>query len=669
MVQDTAGRGPMSVHGTHVASVLFGQPGGPVAGIAPRCRGLVAPVFRDTPERRLSQLDLARAIEQAVQEGAHVINISGGQQAPEGQAEGVLERALKMCEDNNVLVVAAVGNDGCPCLHVPAAIPSVLGAGALGADGSPLETSNWGAAYRSNAILAPGENITGAAPGGSTVSLSGSSFATPVVSGIAALLLSIQARQRRAADPRAAREALLKTATPCQPRDGAPCDRYLAGILNVPRAYAYISKGGMMTMASDDAAGTASQVADSGIAEAGQRAGETGAVITAAASGAPVGVREAVAQEAAAAVPEAGIVAVGGGPPGASLTGGVARPAAPPSGVVPAAPAAPAQPTATAVPAQPAVLVRAPAGGVVAAGDSGDCGCGGDTTRSYVFSIGTIGFDFGTEARRDSFRQLMPRPEMGDPPVSVPPNPYDVVQLANYLDAHKSESTKLTWTLNLDLTPIYAVEAESAYAEDVYEVLRSALRNQALPTDNENYVSRVSIPGTLTTRTTRLFSGQEVPVVVAEPRGLYTWNETALVDAILQGVVAMQPGAVQEQVRLTVRNFLDKVYYQLRNLGQNPSDRALNFAATNAFIFAEGVQQGLLSAQSVPGGQNLYTLDTISVAKSPYCRMDSDCWDVQVSFFDPENDRRARAVYQYTIDVSDVMPVSLAPTHQFLVTS
>jgi hypothetical protein len=49
--------------------------------------------------------------------------------------------------------------------------------------------------------------------------------------------------------------------------------------------------------------------------------------------------------------------------------------------------------------------------------------------------------------------------------------------------------------------------------------------------------------------------------------------------------------------------------------------------------------------------------------------MDSDCWDVQVSFFDPENDRRARAILQYTIDVSDELPVSLAPTRQFLVAS
>ena len=104
----------------------------------------------------------------------------------------------------------------------------------------------------------------------------------------------------------------------------------------------------------------------------------------------------------------------------------------------------------------------------------------------------------------------MPRYRIGEsePPVTVPPNPYDVFQLADYLDANKSESTKLIWTLNLDLTPIYAIEAEPAYAEDVYAVLRSALRNQALPTDDENYVSRVSIPGILTSRTRRLFSGR-----------------------------------------------------------------------------------------------------------------------------------------------------------------
>jgi PatG C-terminal/Family of unknown function (DUF5838) len=41
------------------------------------------------------------------------------------------------------------------------------------------------------------------------------------------------------------------------------------------------------------------------------------------------------------------------------------------------------------------------------------------------------------------------------------------------------------------------------------------------------------------------------------------------------------------------------------------------------------------------------------------CRMDSDCWDVQLKFFDPENSRRAKKVFRFTIDVSDLIPVTL----------
>jgi cyanobactin maturation PatA/PatG family protease len=629
LVTDPAGQGPMSVHGTHVASLIFGQPDSPVVGMAPRCRGLIAPVFWDSGERHLSQLDLARAIEQAVHEGAHVINVSGGEPSPDGQAEGMLQRALRLCEDNNVLVVAAVGNDGCPCLQVPAAIPSVLGVGALGADGKPLDTSNWGEAYRSNGILAPGENIRGAAPGGGTASLTGSSFATPIVSGAAALLLSAQVQEGIPPDPRAAGDALLGTALPCQPRDSAECRRHLAGILNLPGAQASVSKGG-------DTSVTGNNTTDSPGPAPGWLTPET----------------DQGTQESSGA----GIVAAPG--PAASRAAdrhAVASDQAPAVHPARSCPARSAQ-------AEPAELAA-----------PGDCGCAGGARRSYVFGIGVIGFDFGTEARRDTFRQLMPRPQLGgdngEASVTVPPNPYDVRQLVDYLDVHKAESTKLIWTLNLDLTPIYAIEAELAYAEDVYEVLRSALRNQALPADNTNYVSRVSIPGVLTNRTRRLFSGQVVPVVIAQARGLYTWNETQLIDAIVNGVQQMNTDTQAAQVRLIVRNYLDKIYYQLRNLGQSSADRALNYAATNAFIFAEGVQQGLLSAQNLPGGQNLYTLDTINIAKSPYCRVDSDCWDVQVTFFDPENDRRARCVYQYTIDVSDEMPVSLAPTHSYFITS
>ena len=187
-VHDPAGSGRMSAHGTHVASLIFGQPGSQIPGIAPRCRGLIVPVFRDFQEGHLPQLDLARAIEQAVQLGADVISVSGGERSQDGQADTMLARALQRCDESNVLVVAAAGNDGCDCLHVPAAVPSVLAVGALGKDGEPLAMSNWGEAYRSHGVLAPGQEILGAAPGGGTAARTGSSFATPLVAGVAALL-------------------------------------------------------------------------------------------------------------------------------------------------------------------------------------------------------------------------------------------------------------------------------------------------------------------------------------------------------------------------------------------------------------------------------------------------------------------------------------------------
>ena len=115
--------GGMSRHGTHVASVIFGRHDGRVPGLAPGCRGLIVPILSDE-ERHLSQLDLARAIDQAVKAGAHVSNVSGGQRVPTSEAEDLLARAIRHARDRNVLIVAAAGNDGCACLHVPAAVAS-----------------------------------------------------------------------------------------------------------------------------------------------------------------------------------------------------------------------------------------------------------------------------------------------------------------------------------------------------------------------------------------------------------------------------------------------------------------------------------------------------------------------------------------------------------------
>jgi hypothetical protein len=359
----------------------------------------------------------------------------------------------------------------------------------------------------------------------------------------------------------------------------------------------------------------------------------------------------------------------------------------------------------------------AQAAGAHPAGIGPSAGCGCDTsTRSLIYAIGTIGFDFGTEARRDGFRQQMglrERDEDGHTSV-VPSNPYDPTQLAPYLKANPWASSKLIWTLNLDQTPIYALEAEPSVGmfwgdpvpdessqrgrqnatetppdptefvnrfyppvSYVHQLFHDAIVGQTLQIDDPNLVSRVSVPGVLTNRTVRLFSGQTIPVVVAAARGMYSWNESALVAAVAGEVQRareeLDAAVARETVELTVRAFLDKIYYQFRNLGQTSPDRALNFAATNVFVFTEEISKGLLSGGRMPRHTAepapLYTLDTIDVVKSPVCRMDSDCWDVRITFFDPENERRARSVLLFTIDVSDELPVTLAPTRQYLIGS
>ncbi|MCC3470087.1 MAG: peptidase S8, partial [Microcoleus sp. PH2017_06_SFM_O_A] len=52
-------------------------------------------------------------------------------------------------------------------------------------------------------------------------------------------------------------------------------------------------------------------------------------------------------------------------------------------------------------------------------------------------------------------------------------------------------------------------------------------------------------------------------------------------------------------------------------------------------------------------------LDTITVEKSPFCRLNSDCWDVKLEFFDPESSSRSRKVFRFTLDVVQPMPVTL----------
>lgn len=595
---EATANGSMSGHGTHVASIIFGQHNSSeLRGIAPQCRGLIVPIFGDN-NRKLSQLDLARAIEQAVNAGAHIINVSAGQLTDNGEAEGWLDRAVQLCKDHNVLIVAAAGNDGCDCLHVPASLPTVLAVGAMNDQGKPIDFSNWGESYQNQGILAPGENILGAKPGGGTQKLSGTSFATPIVSGVAALLLSLQVQRGETPDPAQVRRVLLETAIPCTTKDTDDISRCLLGKLNISGALAYFTGG---TMSEElDTVETVDSV---------EAAGCGCAEITKSAEPEP-NPEEFIPPEFFPVVPAVTTSA----------------------------------PFTNSSNSQSTTMSNRTSNYITASQAPSDL-----AQVNLVYALGTLGYDFGSEARRDSFKQLMPGVQIDG--TAIPANPYDARQMVDYLGDNLSEAKSLIWTLNLELTPVYAIEPGGAFARDVYAILQQLLSGQIQAEDSENYVERVSIPGILSGRSVKLFSGQVVPVIeVPNTRGLYGWKVNTLVQAAIQTVQAQATEAQEESIRRTLGSFLSRIYYDLRNLGTTSQDRALNFASTNAFqaasTFAEAVATGM-------------ELDSITVEKSPFCRLDSDCWDVKLKFFDPENSRRAKKLFRFTIDVSDIIPVTL----------
>jgi subtilisin family serine protease len=143
--------GLATLHGTQVASLILGQhePISSVQGVAPRCKGFIVPIYQDhapglSKNLACSQLDLARALLVAAEHGATVINISSGEFIPTGRAHLILADAILDCTRRDILIVAAVGNEGCDCLHVPAVVSGVLAVGAMNWDGEPLASSNWG---------------------------------------------------------------------------------------------------------------------------------------------------------------------------------------------------------------------------------------------------------------------------------------------------------------------------------------------------------------------------------------------------------------------------------------------------------------------------------------------------------------------------------------------
>lgn len=219
------GRTDPNGHGTGVAGVIAAVTGNGI-GVAGLARGAVVLPVRVMDAAGAGNTGLTAAgIVWAVDNGADVINLSLGGVGYDPSLQAAVDYAL----GRQVVVVAAAGNafqDGNPVFY-PAALPGVIGVGAVSEDLQVAGFSNQGSYVD---VTAPGVRIL-TTTGGNYFSYSGTSFASPYVAAAAALL--------RAAEPGltvgGVDARLVATATDAGPpgRD----DAYGHGLLDLRAAF------------------------------------------------------------------------------------------------------------------------------------------------------------------------------------------------------------------------------------------------------------------------------------------------------------------------------------------------------------------------------------------------------------------------------------------------
>jgi len=176
------------IHGQHVAGILAAVTGNSIymAGVA-ECHVYALRVLDSMGMGYNS--NIAEAILWAADSGLDVINMSLG--GPTSSA--VLRDACDTAFARGVLLVAASGNDGTGNILYPAAYESVIAVGATNSSNTLWSSSNYGDEQE---LVAPGVDIISILPYGNVfygpyLVVSGTSMASPHVSGVAALVKAL----------------------------------------------------------------------------------------------------------------------------------------------------------------------------------------------------------------------------------------------------------------------------------------------------------------------------------------------------------------------------------------------------------------------------------------------------------------------------------------------
>ncbi|MBI3852785.1 MAG: S8 family serine peptidase [Verrucomicrobia bacterium] len=172
-------------HGTAVAGTIVaaGNNGVGVAGVVPGCTVLPVKILDASGFGTYSSI--AEGVRYAVDQGASVINLSVAGNSP----SSTLQDAISFAWSNNVVVVAAAGNNANSTPQYPAACAHVVAVSATEPNDTLASFSSYGSYVT---LSAPGDNIwtTQRDTNNPYGAWRGTSFASPIVAGIAALVAS-----------------------------------------------------------------------------------------------------------------------------------------------------------------------------------------------------------------------------------------------------------------------------------------------------------------------------------------------------------------------------------------------------------------------------------------------------------------------------------------------
>jgi thermitase len=226
-------------HGTHCAGILgaVGDNGKGISGMSQKI-SIMASRFLGAD----GSGDLAgavKSIDYATNNGANVISASWGAGVSASDAQPITD-AISRANDKGVIFVAAASNDGknndsYEVYPANTPLPNVITVAASNnSDGKP-SWSNFGIGKVS--LAAPGDAIYSTLPGEKFGNLSGTSMATPLVSGLVGLMLShnpnLKPTEVKALLQASGSKVAIETACECRVDAAAVVDRIRSEALTV----------------------------------------------------------------------------------------------------------------------------------------------------------------------------------------------------------------------------------------------------------------------------------------------------------------------------------------------------------------------------------------------------------------------------------------------------